>query len=357
MPIGWTPPAEVGQHVTETVGPSFEYYGTYRYWNELPAVNQQLGRLATGSSDDWWTRYVKRNYCPQPRKHGLVIGCGNGWVERSLIDEGIAEKFDAFDVDPHYVEAARNDKGDRDISYFVSDFKSFRSTPDRQYDIIINFAALHHAAYLYRHVHELANSLTPDGIIVNWEYVGTDRNQYSEKHLDRLSRYNGSMPQRFRTPWPLRPNLHMALVADPSEAVHASEIVRALQNEFDVVRYRPLGLAYPLLWNNIDEFEKDDPQARAVLSALLAEDERATYAREIPTLFAFVIAKPRTGRRQVRAVIDLHVREPLRESIAERFDNAYPREVLATAKRHKLWRPSALVRYAREYRARSAAGK
>src|SRR5262249_28640121 len=152
-----------------------------------------------------------------------------GWVERAIIDESLVDEVDAFDADPAYVDLARNERGDRHINYFVADFRSFRAS--QKYDLVVNHAALHHAAWLYRHCHELSKALAPDGVLANWEYTGPDRNQYDESHVAELRRYNESMPDRFRTGWPLRASLRLALSQDPTEAVHSTEIIRALENE------------------------------------------------------------------------------------------------------------------------------
>jgi SAM-dependent methyltransferase len=337
--------------------PAVSYYGVDRYWNELSGVIGHLARLSTGSEQGWWTRYVEERYCDRPRRNALVLACGNGWVERAIFDQGLVREIDAFDADPAYVEMARKDQGERNINYFVSDFRSFRAS--RQYDLIVNHAALHHAAWLYRHCYELSKSLARDGILVNWEYTGPDRNQYDEDHVAYLASYNNSLPERFRTSQPLRPSLRLALEADPSEAVHSSEIVHALENEFEIVERRDLGgrLAYPLLWNNIAEYERDDDEARRVLGNLLADDEEATRCGKIPNLFAFIIARPRTGRRRMRSAIDLHVREPVRERLAEHTGDIYPYEVITTLRRYRLWRPRAVMRYLeRRSRARENGG-
>jgi SAM-dependent methyltransferase len=324
-----------------------------RFWNELGPVIDHLARLSTGSESDWWTRYIKRHYCTPPRRRGLVIACGNGWVERALIDEGIVEEVDAFDADPAYVALARDEQGDRRINYFVSDFRSFHAT--QRYDLVVNYAALHHATWLYRHCNELSRAMEPDGIFVNWDYIGADRNQYDDRHLDQLRRYNLSMPERFRTNQELRPSLRLALQADPTEAVHASEIVRALRNEFEIIERHDLGggFAYPLLWNNIAEFERDDQEARRVLADLLRADAEAVRTGIVPNLFTFIIAKRRSGRRSPWAMIDLHLREPAREWAAARIGNVYLHEAMSTFRRHRLWHPFSLKRYLHERRSQT----
>jgi len=160
------------------------------------------------------------------------------------------------------------------------------------------------------------------------------------------------MPERFRTSAPLRPSLRLALEADPTEAVHSSEIMHALENEFEIVERHNLGggLAYPLLWNNIAEFERDDDEATEVLSSLLAEDEAATRSGKIPNLVSFIVARPRMRRQSVRAAIDLYVREPIRESLAEHDGDIYAHEVLTTVRRYRLWRPDAVGKYLEQRR-------
>ncbi len=327
--------------------PIVKYYGMDHFWNELGPVINQLARLSTGCESDWWTRYIKRRYCTPARRRGLVMACGNGWVERALIDEGIVEEIDAFDADPAYVALARDEKGDRRINYFVSDFRSFRAT--QRYDLVVNHAALHHARWLYRHCGELSRAMEPHGIFVNWDYIGADRNQYDERHLDQLRRYNASMPERFRTGQELRPSLHLALQADATEAVHASEILRAISNEFDIVERHDLGggFAYPLLWNNIAEFERDDDEAQRVLAELLEADAEALRTGIVPTLFTFVIAKPRRGR-STRALFDRRLRGPVREWAAAHTGNVYLHEAMSTFQRHRLWHPLALRNYLHE---------
>ena len=167
------------------------------YWNDLPAVLAYLCRRATGRADLWWMDYFKQRYAAQPFKRGLIVACGNGWVERSLIDRGIAEHFDAFDSAEHYLKEAEAQKGTRSIRYFQSGFATFQ--PRERYDLIVNVAALHHAQYLYRHLSRLTGALAPGGVFVHFEYVGPSRNQYSEDHVSRMAAVNQSLPARFRT--------------------------------------------------------------------------------------------------------------------------------------------------------------
>jgi SAM-dependent methyltransferase len=280
--------------------------------------------------------YLKDRYATPPRRRALILGCGNGWVERALFDEGIAERFDAFDVSEAHLESARKLRGDRPITYRHGDFRTFR--PEGTYDLIVNHAALHHARYLYRMMHVIASALDDGGIFVNWEYVGPNRNQYPADQLRVMTAVNEALPPRFRTAYPLLLDLRTFLKGDPTEAVHAAEILRAFEQYFEMVERHDLGggVAYQILWNNTEEFHKDDPEAHDTLDWLLRLDERLTQSGAVPVLFSFFIGRPRSRHVGWRARFDRWVQEPAREAIADATGGLYPQEHLPAILR-RVW--------------------
>ncbi len=298
-----------------------------KYWNELPGVLAHLCRKATGDSNVWWMDYFKVRYATPPLDQALVIGCGNGWVDRDLIDRGIAAHIDAFDVSPSYLEEAKELRKDRPISYFKSDFRSF--SPRKSYDLIVNVAALHHAQYLYRITRVLSTCLTPEGLFVNWEYVGPSRNQYSDRHAAAMEEANAGLPERFRTSHPLRPALRHLLAWEPTEAVHSAELFRAIGHYFDFVERKDLGggIGYQILWNNIEEFARQDEEANKALAYLLALDDRLTLEGVVPVMHSFFVCRRRMVRESLTAKMDRLLREPLRERFAQFNNGKYPSEM------------------------------
>lgn len=288
-----------------------------RYWNDLPRVVSHLSRRASGDPDQWWMDYLKRRYATPPFSRALVIACGNGWVERELYDRRIASHFDAFDSEPAYLEEARRLAGGRAIDYYQAEFTDFR-VQEEHYDLVINVAALHHARRLYETVQRIANSMTEDGLFVNWDYVGPSRNQYSNRHLALMTQVNLGLPMRFRSPYPLRFTIRNVVESDPTEAAHSSEIRRAVGQYFDIVEWKDLGggIAYQILWNNISHYECDDPEAAAILERLLVLDEEYTRTGRVRSLFAFVVARRRSGRSGLRARYCRYVKEPVRETLS-----------------------------------------
>jgi SAM-dependent methyltransferase len=287
--------------------------------------------------------HLKRKYATPPRKRALVIGCGNGWVERDLADRGVAEHFEAFDASQAYLDQAEALRRGRPIRYFQSDFSQFLLSNSGKYDLIVNVAALHHARRLYRILDVLKQGLATDGIFAHWEYIGPSRNQYSHNHFALMRAVNESLPERFRTPHALVHDLGTFLAGDPTEAVHSAEIARAFADRFDVLEWHPLngGLAYQLLWNNLAPFRGDEPEARSTLDRLLELDEALTRAGLVPPLFCYFVGGPRSRAAPLRAHADRWLREPLREFLASLTGGIYPSELLAAE--HRVVRSRAVL--------------
>jgi SAM-dependent methyltransferase len=299
------------------------------YWNDLPGVLRHLCRRATGDPGLWWMDYFKRCYATPPRKRALVFGCGNGWVERDLFDRGVADQFDAFDVSQAYLDQAMRERHDRRIAYFRADFDTFQ--PTGRYDLLVNVASLHHVRYLYRMLERLWHAIDEHGLFVHWEYVGPSRNQYSDAHVAIMKAVNDSLPERFRTPHPLRHELSTFLAGDPTEAIHAEDILDGLETYFEPVEKKILGggVAYQILWNNVAPFRSDDPEAQQALEWLLRLDESFTDSGAVPPLFAFIVCRKRSSIG-LRAPLQRLVREPVRERFSRFTGGVYPAELWRT---------------------------
>jgi 2-polyprenyl-3-methyl-5-hydroxy-6-metoxy-1,4-benzoquinol methylase len=235
---------------------SFSHYSD-KYWNNLETVKQYKNKLTTGDSrKDWIEDIVDRFKNYLPFKNVLIVGCGNGWVERRLYDLGIGLHFDAFDISEEYLETAIKAKGDRPIRYFVSDINNMENINNYTYDAVFNYAILHHAENIEYAIEKLSKVLKPGGLIFNEEYVGPSRNQYSDEHLAVMHQVMSQLPERLRSKHPLRPNIENFRV-EPSEAIHSDMIRSIFSKYFDITYERDLngGVAYQILWNNIDGFK------------------------------------------------------------------------------------------------------
>lgn len=274
---------------------NFSHYSD-KYWNDLLQVVKYKNKLSTGNENVNWIEDIENKFKEYiPFENVLIVGCGNGWLERQLSDMKIGINFDAFDLSEKYIQEAENLKGDRLINYFIDDINDLQKLESKKYDAIFNFAILHHATEIDNAMKKLSLSLKPDGLIFNEEYIGPARNQYSDKHLEMMLNVMSDLPEQFRSSHSLRPALENFRV-EPSEAIHSDLVVSTFKKYFDMVYERNMngGIAYMLLWNNIEQFENsNDSEAQKWLEYLLEKDYDLTRMEKVPVLFWYGVGQPK----------------------------------------------------------------
>ena len=129
------------------VPPTSEVYYSAIYWNDFQRVFEYMCENFTGDRTKWWTVDFQERFCQKPFEHALVPLCGNGWVEREVIDRGIARKVTAFDYSTDLLRIAEGQRGGRRIFYFQADVNTVDFDED-QFDLVVNVASLHHVQYL-----------------------------------------------------------------------------------------------------------------------------------------------------------------------------------------------------------------
>lgn len=276
-------------------GKGFEYYHD-QYWNDIPAIQNYINKRATNNSEITWIKDIQDRFAENlPFERILIVGCGNGWLERQLYDMGIGKHYDAFDISPEHIDLAKQLSGDRKINYFLDDMDDLKNIPSQPYDAIFNVGVLHHVFRLSRTAWTLHGALKQDGLMFNFEYVGPSQNQYSDSHVKILEQVNDELGSRFSTIIPLRPKKSNFETGDPTEAVNADLVRPTLSRFFDIVYDRDLngGVAYQLLWNNIEEFKKDDDDAKDAIELLISRDDQFTQEGKVPVLFWYSVVTPK----------------------------------------------------------------
>ena len=289
-------PPKIVEPTTKTdLSNQYDHYKD-QFWNNLQLVQEYICDNATGNKQTIWQIDILSRFKQHlPFKEVLIVGCGNGWVERQLFDLGIGLHFDAFDISEKYLEDGRREKGDRPINYYKDDINNLESLENAKYDAIFNVGALHHTFRLSRAIWKLSRSLKSNGLMFNFDYVGPSRNQYSEAHLKILETINSQLPKRFQSKHRLRPAKGSFEHGDPSEAIHSDLVRPTIERFFNIIYQRDLngGVAYQILWNNIDEFKKYDEEAKQTLEFLLTKDEEYTKLDKVPVLFWYGVGIPK----------------------------------------------------------------
>ena len=268
---------------------------TDRYWNELHPVSKYINKLATDNENTHWIDDLANRFAKEiPFENILIVGCGNGWLERRLHDQGIGKNFDAFDISEKYIDEAEKEKGDRSIRYFIDDINDLQKIPSKKYDAVFNFAILHHASEIDAALKKICSCLKPEGLMFNEEYVGPAKNQYSDQHLELMIQINSDLPGHLRSKNHLRPPLENFRI-EPTEAIHSDLVRPTFEKYFDIVYERELngGIAYQILWNNIEKFDSDDHESKKWLEYILENDQKLSSEGKIPTLFWYGVGKPK----------------------------------------------------------------
>jgi hypothetical protein len=65
---------------------------------------------------------------------------------------------------------------------------------------------------------------------------------------------------------------------------------------FDIIYERNMngGIAYQILWNNIENFSNDDPEASKWLNYLLKKDFEFSENDKVPIMFWYGVGTPKT---------------------------------------------------------------
>ncbi len=275
---------------------SYDHYAD-SYWNDLDVVQKYINKHATGDENKIWQQDILSRFSEHvPFQKCLVIGCGNGWIERQLYDLKIGLNFDAFDISKKYLKEAKEKRGNRSIKYFKDDLNNLKHLPVNYYDAIFNVGALHHGFRLTKTLWHLNKSLKPNGLMFNFDYVGPAFNNYSDGHVKLLTQINDQLPKRFQTTRKFTTTKEDIAFGDSTEAVNSDLVRPTFERFFDVIYQKNLngGIGYPLLVLNIKEFHKNDDDAKNNLAKILENDEKFSIENKIPVLFWYGLGTPKS---------------------------------------------------------------
>lgn len=317
------------------VNENSEVYYRGRYWNDYDVVVRKINERISGDpSLMWYEHFAKTS--SRTFECALILNCGNGWVERELLNSGLILRAVGIDYSEDLLAEAREAAAKENLPLTYEKANVNTGTfPQKEFDLVVNHAAAHHIAAIDRVFREVCRLLPEDGWFVSFDYVGPHRNQYGPTAWEAAWQLNQKIPRALRQD--LRyPHLPTMLADDPTEAIHSELIVETFHRYFTVGQFTPLGgaIAYPLLTHNSSMWEALDHRARDHwLSRILEADEEFLKENPGSSLFAYFAGTP---DKSVLTRQDLLARWEVTE--AEREERAsrdggeyYPRGALATA--------------------------
>lgn len=299
-------PAIVAQLDTVWGDPD-HWTATGLHWTHLPEVVARITERVTGDPSlspwEWFFQRVGRHR-PLPLKRVLVLGCGQGYLERGIARLGLAESIVAIDLSPKVLALARAQAEAEGwpIEYRQADMNRLPlgqpGFEPGSFDAVLGVSGVHHCAELERLYGTVATLLAPGGWFFLDEYVGPSRFQWSDTQLRLINELLDILPPRLRLTRDgrlraqlVRPTIEQMIAADPTEAVRSAEIVPLVGRHFEVVALRPYGgtILQVLLAEIAQHFLA--PAERPYLEALMAAEDELCRAGRLGDDFACVIAR------------------------------------------------------------------
>lgn len=278
-------------------------------WMDFPVIEECINERISGDPRKNWLMWITEKYCRKAQPAGLVLGCGDGVLERHGVRLGICEHFDGYDVSPKSIQAAQDAASkeglDHRITYHVCDINAITLPPDR-YDIVFCAMSLHHFSALDQVLSHINRSLKQGGLFIFNEFVGPSQFQWTDKQLRIINQTLSLLPEKYRKDLSrfgltqkkevFRPSLEDMVRIDPSEAIRSGEIIPLVQQSFTVLEKVDYGgtLLHTLLHNIVGNFDRDKEEDVALLKLLYSFEMLLIEEGVLESDFAVVVATKKT---------------------------------------------------------------
>ncbi len=206
--------------------------------------------------------YLSRKLMGEALPRAISVGCGSGSKEISLIEAGLVDHFDLWEVSEKAGEQGRRDAekrgiGDRITYHIGNDFKTARDP----YDLVYWDHSLHHMSDVTDAIRWSARIVRPGGYVMINDYIGPNRLHFPDDQVkaanDLLSRHG--VATRIRLSSAL--SYYKQMIKDPSEAPQSERILSAIVLNMPNVELRLIGgaLLNILSWTVVRNFADDHP--------------------------------------------------------------------------------------------------
>jgi SAM-dependent methyltransferase len=143
-----------------------------------------------------WTDFLPRDFTP--RRKCISLGSGLGRVEQYLVRRGFCPEIEAIELCADVNKEIR--LKDERVAVHPGDL-NFARLPANQYDFVICHGILHHLINLEYILDEINQALTPDGLLLVYEYVGETRWQFSQERKSFIAGHFKDVKFRFPPRW------------------------------------------------------------------------------------------------------------------------------------------------------------
>ena len=230
----------------------------------------------------------------RPFERVLILGCGDGALERAMVHRGYARETLGLDISARAIAHARAAAERAGYATMRYDQTDLNQPPGGlgTFDAVFYPSSLHHVAELERVLDWTRERLAPGGLLALSEYVGPTRFQWSDRQKQEAQAVLALIPPHFRrlpgggtkdVIW--APTATEVATADPSEAVRSGEILDAVAQRFRILRREDLGggLLFPVLQHIARNFHHEDYHALVLMQFLLHLDDLLLRTGVLPS--------------------------------------------------------------------------
>ena len=285
---------------------SSEFTHTLRQvsWMASTSVLMHLNERSTGDpARDWLSSWAHRYFVGE-RLRVLVLGCGEGWLERAVAEWPFVARIEAVDLAAEAVARAREDAGPK-LHYEVRDLNTDTFEPNA-YDVVVAHSILHHVVRLEHALGQIERTMKPDATLIVNEFVGPNRFQFPDHVIEIINDLLLCLPEPLRRgavekvtyTRKERPAPELMIANDPSEAVRSADLLPLIGSRFEVLEQKDLGgtILMHLLYDIVQNFRWDDPHERAIIELLCTFEGALIDHGALRSDYVVLAARKKTSR-------------------------------------------------------------
>lgn len=279
--------------------------GRIHNWLDHPTIQRfHINQMISADPDTDWLTYSFWNFIKEEKETGLILGCGDGGLERHAATLSICREYDAIDISAEALAVAKAkavESGLKNVNYILGDLNLIALEKEK-YDVAFSSMTLHHVENLKHLLGEVHSSLKSRGIFFVHEYVGPSRFQWTGKQLtimndllailpEHYRRLSGKFRQKFKERV-VRPSIEFLEENDPSEAPCSSDIIPLVETLFRIIKRVDYGgtILYYLLENIVSNFDPEKEEDIALLRLLSYFEQRLITWGIVPSDFTYIVA-------------------------------------------------------------------
>ena len=299
----WDQRYESGEHVgsRETIEGDPVDYTQHRL-----LYRHAIAEPTTGSPDGWIIDAIGQTYLTPPPAKMLSVGCGMAFIEEHLVRAGFAQHILAYEMSGSAIAAATQRVAGQPyasrLELRCADVLA-EDLPSAAFDAVFVQAAIHHFFDIEPMFELMHRVLKPDGLLIYDEYVGPDHHLYDDHVIAIMNRIDACLAPGYR--WDHlakherqgvpKPDLQWMLQHDPSEGVHASQILPLTYRFFDVIDRRDYGgsITRPFFTGILPNFDWNDPKDQTVARLVVLLERLLVEGGAIPSYQTAVVARRR----------------------------------------------------------------